>query len=169
MTRRTCLLTGLLLILAFHQTAMATVTGTLSGGLPPAGMPMILRLDLTADTPVAAINGQLDYGSAWFSNPTIQTGSGAEGFLALGNEVAPGQYRFVVYANPTSLFAMGQAAVYFQLDTISPYPATGTTQIQFSLEAASDGVGVSLADVDFGGLTLSFDGKNAIGDWALYE
>lgn len=141
-------------------------------GWPHAVPPVLtLPLTLTADAgeTIAGVNGQLNYDPTFFENPTVAVAGGAGGFTVLGNEVAPGEFRFVVYANPTQTMTLETAPIVnFRLNLKHEgIDGPVSTQITYSMEAAATPEGVSLADVGF--KTVSVELGVGARDWILYR
>jgi hypothetical protein len=135
----------------------------------------------TAGEQIAGINGQMNFDPALFSAPELQVGPGALGFIGLGNESAPGKFRFVLYADPTQLVGQLTPVLYVKLTASGSLPADGQSTITFlngpigsgdpdkaGESAASSAEGVSLAGVQFSEIVVALD-QSAAGDWLLYE
>ena len=133
-----------------------------------ANRPVYIPVTITTDQEfIAGINGELVYDSSYFHSPSISTGAGSNGFIALGNETEAGHYRFVLYHDPTMPFSIGLPQLYFRL-IVADTNASAETTLSYTGEAASDMQGeVSLPDVDFSDVIIRI--SNSVTDWILYE
>lgn len=130
-----------------------------------------LQINATEGELLAGINGQFNYDPAIFSEPDVAGGPGSSYFLALGNEVAPGQFRFVLYADPTRTLASNKVVLYFSLRAANPIPGGETSTVSFSDVAAStpDGVSLStLTTVNFQDIEILLN-ENAAQSWQDYR
>lgn len=137
-------------------------------------------MDIDATQAFAGVNGELNYDPAVFSNPRVYPYSGAYKFTALGNEIEPGKFRFVVYNNPTYAMTEGVPQVEFALDVVNDTALRGTQHfvtfdnalsalstpegVSFGV-AAPDGLGEA---VTFGTYTVNIE-ETAVADWSFYE
>ena len=136
-------------------------------------------LQTTTGETVAAISGQMNYNAALFYSPWIEAGPAAPGFVALGNLVGPGRFRFVIYRDPTAIVQQNAPAILFHLSTpLDVYNANTTITFlngpvdpndpdKVGESAASSGQGVSLPNVSFAGVEVNY--QNAAQDWFLYQ
>ncbi len=147
--------------------------------------PLLVQLDIDSAfdigsgpdviLPIAGLSGQLDYDPKFFSSATVSAGHGAPDFIVRGNEVSPGQYRFVSYANPTRTMFDFNAVLEFRLEPSGTIQPNSSTLISYSMEAASDASGVSLdndqgttpTEVQFGSVAILY--SNSVMDWADYR
>lgn len=130
--------------------------------------PVYVPLKLVSSKVVAGINGQLDYDPNLFTNPQIQKSLPTQNFNVLGNLVAPGQYKFVIYADPTASINTKDPIVYFRLET-NPGTAANLSTLSFSTAAASDPSAISLTSA-FANIQINvLENRNAASDWAIYE
>ena len=137
------------------------------------GQQVSFSLDVSATVAVAGINGELTYDSTVLSNPEIQRGLGALGFNVLGNPVAPGQFNFVVYADPTANLNLTRPIAFFVFDISDQAVGETSTIVTYEMEAAGSAEGISLtnddnSDIQFGNVTIEIGG-NAVEDWMIYE
>ncbi len=138
-----------------------------------AGQQVSFSLDVSATEVVAGINGELMYDSNVLSNPEIQSGLGALGFNVLGNPVVPGQFNFVVYADPTANLNLARPIAFFVFDISDQAVGETSTIVTYAMEAAGSPAGLSLAnennsDIQFGNVAVEIGG-NAVRDWLIYE
>lgn len=168
--RRYILLTGLILTLVvWASSAQAAVQSIEVNVFAFPERTVTLPLQMSTTTTLAGINGQLNYDPARFTNPRVDLAAGSPGYIVLGNEVTPGQYRFVLYANPTGILQVFNPLIAFKLDTTAVLPA-GTSVLSYTLEAASDPNGVSLPDVNFANASVTYvQPRNAVADWLVYN
>lgn len=168
--RRYILLSGLLVgLLAWSATAHAAVESVEVNVIAFPERTVTLPLQMSTTTTLAGINGQLNYDPARFTNPRVDLAGGSQGFIVLGNEVTPGQYRFVLYANPTAILQVFNPLLGFKLDTTAALPA-GTSVLSYTLEAASDPNGVSLPGVNFANASVTYvQPRNAVNEWSVYN
>jgi hypothetical protein len=151
-------------------TVSAAVTSPAATWPVNPGADAYFFLSVDASTAVAGFNGQLNYDSTKFSNPRIETSGGSYGFIVAGNEIAPGQFRFVLYANPTQTVRTWAPLFLVTLKAASNLASGSSSVATFSLMAASDAAGVSLTNVTFGNITLkTVDTRNAASEWPLYD
>ena len=147
--------------------------------------PLLVQLDIDSafdigsgpdvTLPIAGLSGQLNYDTTFFSSATVSAGHGAPDFIVQGNEVSPGQYRFVSYANPTRTMFDFNAVLEFRLEPSGTIQPNSSTLISYSMEAASDASGVSLdndqgttpTEVQFGSVAVLY--SNSVIDWADYR
>lgn len=134
------------------------------------GEVLCIPLKLVTTSAVAGINGELDYDSTLFSNPTIITGTGANyGTIALGNTVSAGKFKFVVYNDPVKAIDPSQPVAYFQVKVAPTVSQSQLAKLTFLTTASgagdTTGVGLGASFAAFNVKLLS----NGVQDWALYE
>jgi hypothetical protein len=167
-----CLAAGLMLITASAPADIVSQSTSVNA-FPGATTIVSLEIEATAGESVAGINGQLNYNTAIFHTPTVTAGSGAGGFIALGNEVSPGAYRFVLYNNPTAAMNLNEPVIEFSFVGRTDMPQDIESEITFTGgtaperdEASSNLAGVSLATDLAPVLVIK---KNAVVNWSFYE
>ena len=134
-----------------------------------SGLPVQFRLSLESPEAVAGIQGQLNYDSTLFSSPQVLMAMGSVGFNVLGNEVTPGEFRFVIYADPTANLMLGPAVAEFMLQSNSSLPYDQPTTIYYSMEAAARPDGTSFLDaVSFGDVEVLMN-RAGVEHWLMYE
>lgn len=179
----------------FRRCALLLAGGTALGAAAWAGVtskPQMLRavpsedfyvplqLQTSAGESIAGINGEMLYDPAYFSNPVVQAGEGVFGFIGLGNVVAPGKLRFVVYSDPTKAADLGTTTMFVKLTPAANLPIDGSTTITFlngpvdpndpdkgGESAVSTTAGVSVPSVTFTTIQVALN-LNAAADWVLY-
>jgi len=161
-------------LIALAATGRADVQGV---GVNTAGYPgkdVMIPLQLVSSDSVAGINGQLVYDTNLFSNPRIVQGSGASGFVVLGNDVSNpaetgvGRFNFVVYADPTSTMDLSSPVVYFFFMIADNIPHTTIGNLLYQIAATSDPTAQSLA-TQFDGIHIYLNSTATGKSWALYE
>ncbi len=160
---------ALALALGMAGLASAAITTNAMTVRPVRGLPTQFGLNLQTTDAVAAVQGQINYNPAILSNPRVSAAEGAPGFIALGNQIQPGKYNFVVYANPTQSMLTWVTEVWFVFDTATVIPPGTVSVVTYELEAASTPAGVSITPVDYAPVTLAVGGNASEGDWMLYE
>ncbi|MEN6626465.1 MAG: hypothetical protein ABFD69_09585 [Candidatus Sumerlaeia bacterium] len=165
MKRGLMLIVGLMLAAGVCQAQVSSKAVTVT---PSRGVPTQITLDLVSSTAVAGIQGQINYDSTIFSNPKVEGGLGASGFIIMGNLVTPGQYRFIVYANPTKSLQTAYTVLQFTFDTASVLPIGGSKTITYTIEAASTTGGSSISSVNFADVTVLFK-RNSADNWSIYR
>lgn len=135
-----------------------------------SGVNVALPVTISASSSVSGFNGQLNYDSTVFSNPEIKPSSASSGFIFEGNEIAPGRYRFVAYADPTQKIWPGTMAFYFLLQSKTGLTVGNEYKATYSLLGASNANGVSMDTVSFGDATMKvWAPENAAKNWPLYD
>jgi hypothetical protein len=162
-------LLSLIAIVMLTGLSDAAVTSKSVTVTPYRAIPTLINLDLTSSQALAGIQGQINYDPAIFSNPAVFGGVGLSGFTVMGNLVAPGQYRFVAYANPTKSMSLAFTALQFRLDTSAALPQTGSRTITYTYEAASTTDGQSISSVDFSNVNVVFQRNSAKDSWVIYQ
>ncbi len=163
-----------LLTLVLAGAAWADITSKPRMISAQRGAPLLISLDVDATEAeaVAGINGRLTYDPAIFHNPAIGLQVGAAGFTALGNEVAPGDFRFVIYANPTATMNLNLPVAEFNIDVDPLAPFNTTQTLSFDTSAAGSPEGQSFAaqgkSVSFADFVVNIN-ANAAEAWAVYE
>lgn len=150
--------------------AIATVRSLAIDQKVHPGASIRIPLQLTSDQQIAGINGVFNYDTNIFTNPRIDSGAAATYFITEGYERPddPGNYRYVVYADPTATMALTQGAVvYFLIDVKMGLADSTVTNISYTTSAASNPLGESLADVSFSDARIEI--STGTNDWALYE
>jgi hypothetical protein len=165
------------------STAPADVTtkDTVLSARPGQDIYVPLILQTTAGEQVAGINGQMTFDTNYFGAPQIQVGPAAPGFTILGNEVSPGKFRFVVYADPTAIMGLQTPVMFVRLTAAGTLPQDGSTTIDFlngpvdtsdpdkaGESAAATQNGVSIGSVTFNSVTVALN-ETAATDWVRYE
>lgn len=172
----------LMLIGAGGYAALAAITSpedvVTMGPSPTLSIP--LRLNATAGESVAGINGQFSYDPALFTNPRVVAGPGAPGFVALANEVAPGQVRFVLYGDPVRPMQLDQPVLQVELTGADGLPVEGSTELTFlngpidpgdpnavAQSAAATTDGIAIDQVQLSRINIVF-ARNSIRFWQDY-
>jgi hypothetical protein len=130
---------------------------------------------VTADLPVAALNGVLTYDPAYFSDPHLSALPASAGFNVLGNEAVPGRFHFVIYANPTAALPLNTPVIQFSFRTSASLPLGPVQMIFKASPSAADHTGAAARvdgfsfgnDVTFHPITVQVQASSR--DWALYE
>ncbi|MCL5271372.1 MAG: hypothetical protein M1457_12665 [bacterium] len=157
----------LLVVAGISRAAVVSPSVTVRGRL---GLPVEIPFQISADSEVAGINGQLNFDIAFFSNPQIILDDASYGFIALGNESQPGQFKFVIYADPTQTVRLNAPLVKFRLDVVGPVTTRQLSTITYTLAAAGDPQGVSLPAVQLADSYVDLTTANTSAhDWQLYE
>lgn len=158
---------SLLFILGLCGTCLGFVGSETFSTHGKAGSPVNIPLSITTDQVVAGINGELSYDPTYFGNPSLNAGTGASGFIALGNEMEAGKFRFVLYHDPTAGVSVFAPALMFRLEAASPLPSSGVQTLTYATAAASDADGNSLDAVSFSDVSVAF--STSTGNWTLYQ
>lgn len=163
------LLMGLALIsLAGAAAWAATVTSTPVSQSAAHDTTILVPLKLSSATPVAAINGEIQFDATLFSSPRLVQGSGAAAnFTAMGNQTAPGVYKFLVYSDPVTAMNLTQTVAYLELKVARVIPHSIISQIRYTVAAAADANAVSLS-TQFSTALIKLN-STAVTDWAVYE
>lgn len=145
------------------------------------GSTVDIPINLTASGAVAGINGEMNFDSAVFSNPTIYAGAGAGDFTVLGNEKESGVFRFVIYSNPTNTLSIWNTVAYIRVHIANDTSLHGqqkTITFNDAWSAASDANGASYSvasasgglgeDVLFNSITFNI-AETLAEDWMLYQ
>jgi len=154
-----------LVILTIGSFAWPSVTGKEQSITTRRGreISVVLALDDSSDPNVAGLTGQLNYDPQLFSNPRVALGGGAPGFIAAGQLVEPGKYRFTVYHNPMTILSLEQTIVTFAFHVNATGSGTTPTKMTYSLATAGDATNADLSPVSFGAVEI--DIESSAGPW----
>lgn len=156
-----------LLLIAVSAWAAAVVTSTSIRKPVSRNMEVSFELKLSSAQSVAGVNGEMRYDSRYLSQPRVSAGTGASGFIVIGNEVEPGRFRFVAYKSPTANMDLSKPALIFNLRTGNERPSGNTTKITYTISAASKPDGASFGgDVAFA--DVIFDYSLGVQHWHYY-
>lgn len=155
-----------LLVMSVGGLVMARVDSDAVNGSAAKGTTINFPLKLSTTQWVGGINGELTYDPTLFSAPSITEGPGAVGFIALGNLVSPGHFKFVLYSDPVTKINTSLAAAYFQM-TVAPTVSSKIGTLTYTSTGASDTGANSLGTL-FKPVTINLQ-ANGINNWALYE
>jgi hypothetical protein len=147
--------------------AVAVVTSKSVTVYTERGRYFSFSLDVDCASSVAGVNGELAYDPDLFSLPSVELGAGTAGFTVMGNETAPGRFRFVVYKSPTASIDLSKAALTFTFKAADRYNISGS-QIVYSVNAAGDSNGTSYLDsIQFSPVTVYI--KTGARNWSLFQ
>lgn len=159
------------------KSATSEVTGVTFPGYFDAGRISGTSMVLISPDSVDGINGEMTFDPALFSNPLVLVDTGSPGYTALGNQTAPGVFRFILYKNPadTSL-DLTKPVIEFVLTPIAVLHHSTQSTVNFTMSAAArvvPGTGgastaVSITPTTFQPFTIFIGGSKAK-DWVLYE
>lgn len=165
------------LLAAFAYQSAANVTGITVNGYFQSGKREDTAMILISSERVDGLNGEMTYDPNLFSNPIVTTSSGSVGYTALGNEVSPGVFRFVLYKNPANQpLALENAVLSFSLEAKADLVNSTMSTVNFTMAASArvvsnpDGSSsaVSVQPTTFQSFTIFVNGASAK-DWQLYE
>jgi hypothetical protein len=132
------------------------------------GNVVMIPLSLSCAQQVAGVNGEIRYNADYFGEPTVSAATGASGFTALGSEIEPGKFRFVLYKSPTAALDLTKPVLNLALVTKTIPHAVSSTQVTYALSAAAKPDGTSyLDDVRFSPVTIQF--QSDASDWNLFR
>lgn len=157
-----------LMMLAAAFASAAVTSDPVTYPAKPDGKLYIL-LNLNSDDLVSGVQGQLNYDPTYFSNPDLNVHQGARTFIGQGNEVAPGAFRFVIYADPTSAITLSLPTAVLYLDISPDIPPGQEFTLTYSDERAARPDGSSYGDaVDFAPVTI-LSNETPARHWMIYE
>ena len=166
---RTLLIVGVLGASALSARAQSTVVGDAVHATAVAGYDIMFALTVTSPEDVAGLNGEITYDTTYLSNPAVSLGAGAAGFTALGNEMTPGVFRFVLYADPTQAIQQSLAALQFSIHVADTVPQGHDEVLNYTIQAAGRADGTSyLTNIALAPVTIHLL-QTGVTDWALYE
>ncbi|MCE5230324.1 hypothetical protein LLG95_12125 [bacterium] len=165
MKRALVIMFAIVMLAGLSDAAVTSKSVTIS---PCPGVTQTLDLDLISATAVAGIQGQINFDSSLFSNMQVTAGLGAPSFVVMGNLVAPGQYRFIAYANPTKSMTLTYPVLRFQFVAASSLPQTGSRTMTYTYEAASTTDGQSITS-NFSDVNILFRRNSIENTWAIYQ
>jgi len=165
--------------------AAADVLGEAADFPVRRGQPAEAFLRLVSSGRVDGLNGEISYDPALLLNPRVAAGPGAAGFTALGHEVEPGRYRFVLF-NPEADAPLNVAlpVLRFQFDTPFSNTVSRAVEVRFADQGPAraaaarvvEGADPSVISVGVtGGENVSFlpftitIGGNAVARWEWYR
>lgn len=118
--------------------ASAHVTGTVPSGVLMSGEGGTYSLMLTSELALGAINGELTYDPALLTAPSVAAGAGAAGFTAMGHEMTPGVFRFVLYnEDPEAVLSLASPVLDFSLTAASGIEYAAVAGVDFTIKAAA--------------------------------
>ncbi len=156
------------LLLALALPVAANVTSKSVTITPLAGVPMIIPISIQSTSDVAAVVGQINYDPATFSNPRLFLGPASAYFTTMGNLIAPGQYRFILFSEPTSIILTHMTNLQVILDANPVLPKSGSQTISYTFQSAASPTGESL-NINLASVQVVFQRNTAESEWMLYE
>lgn len=156
-----------LLVMSVGGLVMARVDSDAVSGSAAKGAVITFPLKLSTTQGVGGINGELTYDPTLFTAPSITEGPGASGFIALGNLVSPGHFKFVLYSDPVKAINVNLAAAYFQVQVQPTVAAQKVGTLSYTSTGASDTNANALGTL-FKSVNINLQ-ANAVHDWVLYE
>ena len=130
---------------------------------------------------VDGINGELTFDSSLLMNPSVDPSSGAKGFIAEGNEVTPGVFRFILYKSPADAsLDLSSAVLFFRFESVPDLTSSMTSDLSFTMTSsaaarvisAENGEVISIGEqgetVTFNPCT-AFINRASARDWHLYQ
>lgn len=157
--------------------ARAEVTGITANGYMRSGRTGATTMMIVSPESVDGLNGEFTFDANLFSNPGINIDNGSQGFTALGNEVAPGVFRFILYKNPANQPLNQDLPVLRFYLTPAPNLVHSTmSTVNYTMSAAARVVvgeggaasAVSIQPTTFQSFTVFVNGA-ATKNWELYE
>jgi hypothetical protein len=159
---------GLLACAAWAATYAVTSKPLVVQARHSSGSAVMFQLDVDCAQEIAGVNGEIRYNSSYFGQPAVSAGSGAPGFTALGSEIEPGKFRFVLYRSPTAAVDAAKPVLTFSLTTKTIPRNVSQTQVLYAFAAAAKPDGSSYLDsVSFSPVTIQF--QAGASDWGLFR
>jgi hypothetical protein len=177
MIRRSMAFGALVAIALANFPALAEVTAVTFDGFMKSGKGGNVWMMVASPDSVDGLNGEMSFDTNLFSNPAVFADVGSPGFTALGNEVSPGLFRFILYKNPANQnLSQADPVLRFSLFAKPGLLSSTSSQVTFTMAASArvvvgDGGATSAVSVQpttFEPFTIFIGGASAK-NWELYE